>query len=610
VESNRFNLKRLRANAHQREPIMNIYWKSTVSSGSFTSASSWVQGVVPGAGDVAELTTSGVTAFVGSPDTVLGVNVVSGATLTVTTSAFTATEGTATGANHGLIKVAGQGGSGGQLNLGGILNNPGTIKVFTGGAVNVQTFDATLKGGGVIFLQDPTDDNFINVPASLTLTNVDNTIVGGGDVQGLGTLINLTSGIVNANQPATDPLRLKLPVKNTGLLESTSSGALIIENNVDNTGGGVIKAFDHGSVDIFSAVVVGGTMAQVTSAATLGFIDVTLDGTGTHPVTISGTYVTDDRLNLEGVINNSGGTVLDGSFGTVLAAQAVGTSTSVTLQGKGFITLKRDAPIEGGGSPVTLVNVNNTIAGDGTIGGAGLKLNNKAGGLIEANGSGSVLVIDTGADPVVNGGTMAATVSSTLFIGGKLINTGTLAASGGLIDCAGTVTGGKALISSAGIVDFAAASTAATTFAAAATGKLLLEDSGQYTGIIGGFGATQSIDLADFDITGAQKVSFSLGVLTLKNTAGQVVHLHFSGAHTLASFTLSNDSNFNGTDDGTKITGPPAPTKPQTPLDNLAGLFSQFMASWTNPIAALTGEMRSPLASEPPTAIGLPRAPG
>ena len=42
-------------------------------------------------------------------------------------------------------------------------------------------------------------------------------------------------------------------------------------------------------------------------------------------------------------------------------------------------------------------------------------------------------------------------------------------------------------------------------------------------------------------------------MLALKNTAGQVVHLHFSGTHTLASFHLSNDGNFNGTDDGTKI---------------------------------------------------------
>ena len=166
---------------------------------------------------------------------------------------------------------------------------------------------------------------------------------------------------------------------------------------------------------------------------------------------------------------------MDGSFGNVLAVQAVGTSTSVTLQGKEVIGLTRGAPIEGGGSPVTLVNVNNTIEGDGTIGGAGLKLNNKVGGLIEANGTGAVLVVDTAANTIINGGTMAATVSNTLFIGSKVSNTGTLVANGGLIDCAGSVTGGKAVISGGGILDFGAASTATTTFATSATGTLLLE---------------------------------------------------------------------------------------------------------------------------------------
>ena len=58
--------------------------------------------------------------------------------------------------------------------------------------------------------------------------------------------------------------------------------------------------------------------------------------------------------------------------------------------------------------------------------------------------------------------------------------------------------------------------------------------------MISGFGAntTQSIDLADFNFTGAHATSFSLGVLTLKNTAGQVVHLHFSGTHTLVSLAI------------------------------------------------------------------------
>jgi hypothetical protein len=103
-------------------------------------------------------------------------------------------------------------------------------------------------------LQDPVDDNTINVPASLTLTNVDNTIVGGAKVQGLGTLINQTKGIVDANQTPTDPIDIKLPVKNSGLLESTLSGVLIIENNIDNTGGGMIKRSDLGHVEPLEVV--------------------------------------------------------------------------------------------------------------------------------------------------------------------------------------------------------------------------------------------------------------------------------------------------------------------------------------------------------------------
>jgi hypothetical protein len=203
----------------------------------------------------------------------------------------------------------------------------------------------------------------------------------------------------------------------------------------------------------------------------------------------------------------------------------------------------------------------------------------------------------------------------TLFIDSRVSNTGALVASGGLIDIAGTVTGGKDVISGAGIVDFAAASTASTTFAAGATGKLLLEDSAQYTGTIFGFGAngntTESIDLADFDFTGAHATSFSLGVLTLKNTAGQVVHLHFSGNYTLGSFHLADDHNFNGVSDGTKITDPPSSTKPQIPpSDALASLFGQSLASW-NPITALASEvLHLPLACELQMATNLLHAHG
>jgi hypothetical protein len=242
----------------------------------------------------------------------------------------------------------------------------------------------------------------------------------------------------------------------------------------------------------------------------------------------------------------------------------------------------------------------------------GLKLKNEVGGTIDANGG--LLIIDTGANTVTNAGALNAD-GGTLVIASNLSNTGKLNADDGMIYIAGKATGGTATISGLGsgvALEFGAAASTATKFATNTTGQLILADSAQYTGVISGFGSntTQSIDLADFNFTGAQATSFSSGVLTLKNTAGQVVHLHFSGAHTLASFHLSDDGNFNGTDDGTKIVDPPAPTKPQAPLNNLASLFIQFMASWTNPSAALNGEMHTPLASELQTAMSLPHAHG
>jgi hypothetical protein len=313
-------------------------------------------------------------------------------------------------------------------------------------------------------------------------------------------------------------------------------------------------------------------------------------------------------LNPKGTINNSGQIVDEGS----LVLQPSGTNITMTVKDSGTILLNvppGDAQITGGGSAVTLDNVNNVIVGVGSIGDAGLKLKNEIGGIIDAvNGT---LIIDTRANTTTNAGALDAGVGTSLVIASNLSNTGKLNAFGGTIYALGTVTGGTATINDlggkTGTVEFGAASTAATKFAAGTMGQLILAVSAQYTGVISGFGSntTQSIDLADFNFTGAVATSFSFGVLTLKNTAGQVVHLHISGSHTLASFILSDDGNFNGSFDGTKIIDPPTPTKPQTPLNSLASLFNQFMASWAIPSAALSSEVHSPLASELQTATNL-----
>jgi hypothetical protein len=110
---------------------MNIYWKGTVPSGSFTSAGNWVQSSVPGISDIAELTTGAtVTVSTGAPVTVLGVNLALG-TLLINTD-FTATEGTAIGSNKGTIEVN----NGAQFSVGGAVKN---VKLSTSIAGNARS---------------------------------------------------------------------------------------------------------------------------------------------------------------------------------------------------------------------------------------------------------------------------------------------------------------------------------------------------------------------------------------------------------------------------------------------------------------------------------------
>jgi hypothetical protein len=141
------------------------------------------------------------------------------------------------------------------------------------------------------------------------------------------------------------------------------------------------------------------------------------------------------------------------------------------------------------------------------------------------------LVIDTGPNTVINAGSMTATSGSTLDIGSNLSNTGKLNANGGTIVVEGTETGGSAVISGTGTVEFDAAATAGTTFASSSTGELILNDPAQYTGTVAGFGVNTRINLPNFGATGAHATSYAGGVLTLTNTAGQTVKSRSGHAH-------------------------------------------------------------------------------
>jgi hypothetical protein len=118
----------------------------------------------------------------------------------------------------------------------------------------------------------------------------------------------------------------------------------------------------------------------------------TLDGsTPGAPVTIAGNLVVtnSNTLQLAGTINNKG----------FIAIKSTGNNTAVivigdtALQGGGKVLLTNNAHNVIQAPGVTLVNVNNTISGGGTIG-SGSTLINGSKGVIDATGS---LLVNTSA---------------------------------------------------------------------------------------------------------------------------------------------------------------------------------------------------------------------
>jgi hypothetical protein len=113
-------------------------------------------------------------------------------------------------------------------------------------------------------------------------------------------------------------------------------------------------------------------------------------------------------------------------------------------------------------------------------------------------------LIDTGANIVVNAGTLEATGSGGLDIAGDLANSGSLWADGGNITVHGAVSGsGTALIDQGATIEFGGASSANAIFAANDTGTLLLDNAVGFTGSVTGFAAGTQIDLGDIQASSA-----------------------------------------------------------------------------------------------------------
>ncbi|MEM8782980.1 MAG: hypothetical protein AAGE65_09020 [Planctomycetota bacterium] len=334
----------------------------------------------------------------------------------------------------------------GLVNQGTIVLNPGANTTSVG-----FNNELTLSGGGTIVLNVPVDGigvatvGDLNGGAQTTTTNVDNTIRGQGN---LGTnnigFINQADGLVSAD--VSGGVLLLDPgatggLANQGTLEAINGGVLRFTNNgggsFDNTDGLILAdGADSEAQYVANADITGGTLRgtnggvhRVLASQNGFFNDVTID-TGTQLIVENNA----DAEFADGLVNR--GTII---INPGASASQVGFNNELTLSGGGTIVL--NAPVDGtgnatvgdlnAGTQTTTTNVDNTIRGQGNLGTNNIGFINQADGLVSADISGGVLLVDPGVTSgLTNQGTLEAINGGVLQLtnsgGGVFDNTGGL----------------------------------------------------------------------------------------------------------------------------------------------------------------------------------------
>jgi hypothetical protein len=339
------------------------------------------------------------------------VTISSGSTLTIPDGAGVGLAGTIT--NHGTIA----------------LNSAGKTTAIVVGGLSSFIANATLTGGGALTMSNFASNRIVGPSViGVTLTNVDNTILGAGEI-GANTnlsLVNKTQGIIDANQSQSlriDPTTTAND-SNAGLLEASGGGSLgVVQAQLDNTGG-TILATGSGSVVTLgvSSSIVGGTLttsnggAMFATGCTIDAVTITSGSTLTIPDGAS--------AGLAGTITNHGTIALNSAGKTttiVVGGLSPGFVPDVTLTGGGSLAMSNFTGdrIEGPSFfSSMLINVNNTIQGAGEIGaGTALNLDNQAQGSIDANQSNPLLIDPAGAN-ISNEGTFEVQNGSGLSVHG------------------------------------------------------------------------------------------------------------------------------------------------------------------------------------------------
>jgi hypothetical protein len=313
--------------------------------------------------------------------------------LQISVGTFT-NEGVMTDEANATLDLGADGATQSLANTGSVIVDAGADVAISGNYTLSGNGALAFKGAGAAITSDGSAASFTNASiidaeysgrigdASLTFANA-------GTLNAIGSGVTLTLD-TGANT-----------VVNTGTLVAETSAVLAIASNLAN----------QGTVDV-------GTSSSSSGTST-GTLDLGLDG-----ATVS--------ADNTGLI-----TVYSGSDLAISGNYAVGGAGNIYLKGAGAIT-------SDGNGPATFANASAITAfGSNQIGDVGIKSSNDLtfnnSGTVAATGLDVTLTIDTGANTVVNTGTMEAANSAALAIVSGLNNQGSLDA--GTSTASGTSTG-------------------------------------------------------------------------------------------------------------------------------------------------------------------------
>ena len=418
--------------------------------------------------------------------------------------------------NNGLtLTIAGSGGAAGLINAGlYTLNSTGTNTTLAAGSNHLS-----ISGGGTILMLGSA-----RFTGTGTLTNIDNTIRGGGTIGGNAIAIYNQSVIVaDADGMTLDP-EPTVGLTNSGVLRAVNAGSLVLTGNGGgdfvNTVGSII-ADDAARVILTSARVDGGTL----SSSGTGYIEVqvgTLSGITNAGRILS---VNSSDTYLVGTITNLGTWTI---AGTTSATDILVRGGSVTLVGSGVVQMQNPAAQFAGNG--TLHNAS-TIRGVGHLGVNAIGIVNSA--TIAA--SGGVLTLDPGA------GTL----------GSGFVNTGRLVAeNGGILALSGN--GGGTFDNASGTIEALDGGVVRLTSSAALAGGTLTGSGAGYVEVPGGHTAT-FIDVTNLGRVVVQDSANAYFAGTITNHGewqmtgtSTATDLYVQGAATLNGNGTFNMTNPNG----------------------------------------------------------------